>query len=406
MTTRIDVIHPNKASDLTAINAAIDSGPLLGYLTKETKAGDEGVNCSGELHVGLPGNGQESVFGEGDSHTTGMTVLTTSDLVAFTDVTEKAKELDGDTFDIFNGTTTTNSAFYVGSDMSINGIKMKTSTLVDPTGGNVVREFWDGVGWESFFTLVTKSDAPYTQRADDIGTVAESEQIRFSGHTSQAKTTVNGENKYWIRFRVSSPITATGTVDQVKLHTNRYEINADGFTEYFGDGQYSKDLLIHWHLMEHLNNLSPANEDISFANGLVLNMVDNEFANGVTDGIGSFIIIPEGMDTGRGISLEVLWTPLNNNAGDVVYEVVTYQTRVGDTLTTANVPETFSGTETILVNSDNLLRQTTINVETNTLLPGEILAFGLKRLGGAGADTYIGNVGLVNVRATAYFWKP
>ena len=299
-----------------------------------------------------------------------------------------------------------NAGLYIGSDYEICGLKFYTSSLVDPGSGVIVREYWNSGVWKPFVTLVTESGTPYTQRADNIGSVTGSEQIRFSGHTGQTKKIIEGHEKYWIRFRVSVPITSTGNVDQVKLHTNRFEINSDGFTEYFGAGIYKDDLIMHWHLTEQLSGFSPANENITFANGLTLVYTDNEFISSATDGRGGYIIIPEGLDTGHGLNIEVLWTPLSDLAGDVVWQIDTYQTKIGDVLDSSNAVTSANGTETIALNSDNLLKQTVILVAINNLLPGEILAFGLKRMGGDVLDTYASNVALVNVRAVGYFWKP
>ena len=96
---------------------------MLGYLTRETKVGDEGVNCIGEFHVGSIGDGKESVFGEGDSHTIGMVVYTTADGVNFVDETDKASGLDADPFDMLHGGTGVDAALYIGSDEIIKGMK-------------------------------------------------------------------------------------------------------------------------------------------------------------------------------------------------------------------------------------------------------------------------------------------
>ncbi len=362
---------------------------------------------NGQLSVGDYENGYESVFGGGDSHTNGMVVFSTEDGTTYIDNTEAAASDSSSTYETFGGFITAGAIDYIGGDHHFCGIKLKTAATLTPGSGAVTREFWNGSAWEVFTMMATKSDAPYTQRADNIGTVAGSEQVRFGECGTQSKTTVNGVEKYWIRFRITSNISAVGEIEQIKLHTNRFEINADGVTEYFGNSIYQKDLAMQWANTIQLDGLSPANESITFAdNSLKLDYADNEFANNTTDGRGGVVIIPQGMDTSRGVTLEVLWTPMNDAAGDTVYQLITYQTSVGDVLTASNAATVETGTATIESGSDNLLTKTVMLVDVQHLVPGEMLVFGLKRLGSDAADTYAGNVALINIRAIGYFWHP
>lgn len=334
-----------------------------------------------------------------------MTVLSSVDGVTFVDNTIKANT-PSDPYETFNGGIGIGAVDYIGSDDPILGFYLKTDSVPNPGTGSVEREYWNGSAWVTFSAMATNAEYPYQQRADNIGTVIGTEQIRIGGSSLQAKTTINSINKYWVRFRISAAITTTGTVDRIKLHNNGYLINKDGFTEYFGRSVYARDLVMHWNLTESLNSLTPLSEDVAFANGIVLNYQHNELQNNLVDGRGSYMVIPEGLDTSKGLMLSALWTPLNNNAGDAVYEVLTYQTKVGDILSTANTPVTTQGIVTIASTTDNMLYCTKIMVDIQNLIPGEILAFGIKRIGNDILDTYLGNIALVNIRAVGYFWKP
>jgi len=379
---------------------------LAKFFTEETGSGDEGINCLGELHIGSPGNGKELCGGEGDSHTIGMVVFSTEDDITFVDYTEEAASGSGSTYPTFGGFLTVGAADYFGSDDPICGIKLKTASLVNPGSGSVAREYWNGSAWVSFTSLATNSDAPYQQRADNMGTVVGSEQVRFGNCDDQVKISVNGVEKYWIRLRITGALTSSGTIEQIKLHTNRFEINADGFSEYFGNGIYRKDLVMHWNLTEQLVGFSPANENIVFANGLTLAYTDNEFTANAIDGRGGYLIIPIGMDTSKSLELEFIWIPLTNAAGDVVYKVDTYQTKIGEVIDSGNTVESVQGTVAVALNSDNLLIQTTIPINVQHLLPGEILAIGFKRVGNDVGDTFTGSIAMINVRAIGSFWHP
>lgn len=391
---------------VTGINKTVNEGTqLLNYLYEEKTEGDEGINCTGEFHVGQPGAGRETALGEGDSHTKGMVVLATPDGVTFVDNTVEAASASGSEWDGTAGGTGINAAAYIGSDSFVCGFKLTTTTLVDPgPTGAVTREYWNGSGWAPFTAMATNANPPYEQRADNIGAFIGEEQVRISFCDDQQKTVVNGFNKYWIRFRVTSPIAASGFNQQIKLHTNRLEVNADGFTEYFGDGIYPQDLLMQWGLTEVLTGFSPLNQTIDFASGISLSYTSNRLNNGQTSGRGGFVIIPEGLDTSRGVQFEIAFTPLDNTAGNVLFNLDTYQASIGDTLTTANIPVVTPSESTILINSEDVLIKNTILVDVQNLFPGEFLAFGLKRLGAT--DTYSGAIAIVNIRAIGYFWKP
>jgi hypothetical protein len=382
--------------------------PYEPFLKITPTGDDKGLRVeNGQLSVGTYLDGREAVFGRGDSHTNGMAVLSTEDDITYSDVTDIAASDTGSTYQTFGGFITTGSADYIGSDIPFCGIKLKTASLVDPgLTGTVAREYWNGTAWTAFTAMATDAETPYTQRADNIGTVIGSEQIRFGSCDDQQKTTVNGVEKYWVRLIITSDIVSTGEVEQIKLHTSRFEINADGFTEYFGDGIYTKDMVMHWGLTQALTGFTPQNETLVFANGISLDYLVNRLNNGQTSGRGGFVEIADGQDTSRGVIGEVLFVPLDNTAGDVLFQVDTWQTREGDVLSAANVPDSLSDTVTIEANTANQIYRANALFDVEKLIPGELLTFGFKRVGGDALDTYSGNIALINIRAIGYFWHP
>ena len=223
---------------------------------------------------------------------------------------------------------------------------------------------------------------------------------------NQTQISIDGNLKYWVRFRVTSALTADGTNEQVKLHTNRLEVGEDGFVEHFGGSIYKKDLIMHWGLSEELSGFSPQNQTINFASGISLVYLANKLNNNQTSGRGGIVEIPEGMDTSRPLDGEVLFIPLDDNGGDILFQADTYQTQVGDALTTGNTPESVQAPTTITAGSINKLHKIIVPVNVQNLTPGEILSFGIKRVGGDVLDTYGGDISIVNLRAIGSFWKP
>jgi hypothetical protein len=402
------LIYGEFDNNIVRINGNFSADTVLGYLTEETLVGDEGINIStGELHVGRYDGGKESVFGEGDSHVVGMKVFSTTNGTTFTDNTAAASSATGSTYETFNGTTTVGSADYIGSDYPLCGIKLKTALVLTPGTGAVAREYWNGSTWQAFTMMATDADSPYTQRADDIGTVVGSEQVRFGSCDDQDTTTVNGvHGKYWIRFRITSAITSVGEIEQIKLHTNRYEINADGFTEYFGSGVYEKDIPLN---LLPLSGATPSDEVISFASGLTLNYIDNGFNNSATDGFGGYVIIPEGFDTSKPLTFTSSYYVNGTATGDIEFQLETVQVSVGDTLDgTLPYKEQLSSIQTISVASDEILKTVSFSINVEDLIPGEGFAFKYYRDATVGNadDTLAGNIIILSNRLIGLFWKP
>jgi|GEM_PF-3327736 len=398
-------------------------GTGVEFITVTPSGDDKGLNIAAELSVGSPAEPHETVLGEGDSYpvniafhcdtatTTGLTIT------GATNVTTELQSDSGSTVGLFGGTAA-GKYLLIGADYPFGGAKVKMDTIGVVEPANVIGEYLKDSAptWATSPYMVTNADFPYEQKGYEIASCSScSEQWRFGFDpddlpTTWAKVTlnINGTDyeKYWGRFRITSAITTDPTVEQLKQHTNRWECNADGNTEYFGRARYPKDLTMHWGLTNQLQGFAPQNENIDFATDLSLVYIGNKFANGQTDGRGGFFVVPTGLDTSIPVTMEVLWEPLDNTAGNVAYEIDIAPKKVGELMDTADTPTTISGVETIAVNESNVLKRTRIKFFINTLVPGDVIGLGLKRLGGDVTDTYGGPVALINVRLIGYFWRP
>jgi hypothetical protein len=206
-------------------------------------AGDKGVDIKGELHVGTPGNPAESVFGAGDSYVRGMLVYTYNPSGSvYTDVTTEAQSSSGSTFGF--PANAVNNAIYVSSDLQYNsdylqhfGVKASIDTAAVPGSGEIVAEYWDGSDWTEFNLMVTDSGSPYQTKANAIFEQTGSTQVRYDWRlrTSAYNWTKNdpmseGTNRYWMRYRINtSALTTLPIIEQLKVHSNRTEINDDGY---------------------------------------------------------------------------------------------------------------------------------------------------------------------------------
>jgi len=263
--------------------------------------------------------------------------------------------------------------------------------------------------------MATDADFPYTQKGNQLASCSScSEQWRFGFNPlslpvtwAKVALTINGTvyTKYWARLRVTSAITLDPIMEQIKLHTNRFEINADGSTEYFGKSRYAKDIEVH----KHTNALkNPVNENIEVGVGITEIRTDNEFKDDATDG---FIIsgkIPEGMDTSIPAQLEVEWYAKGTGTGDVELELETVGATPGFVYDGTAVPNASTPVITSVDNDNEVLQRSTFLVDNSKGLPGDKIYGSIFRDASTGNldDTFAGNIVVTGFRVIGYFWRP
>lgn len=85
-------------------------------------------------------------------------------------------------------------------------------------------EYWDGAAW-SALTVIDRTD---TTAGDGKRSFQQSGAIHFEPPSDWAKTTVDSENVYWIRCRVTAVQVTQTPITDTKEH--QYVSSADGFT--------------------------------------------------------------------------------------------------------------------------------------------------------------------------------
>jgi hypothetical protein len=374
----------------------------------DASTGDEGLNIWGELHVGSPFAPRESVFGGGDSHVIGMSVFTNTsgEGGVWADVTADAASGSGSPFAAFAGLTGGN-CFYFGGDLPFPGIKTTDITTALALGiGSVILEYWTGA-WTQVDHMAADSNAPYGQYADSMleragGT---SEQVRFGDMTGWTTKALNGTTKYWARLRVVSAITTAPIFEQVKLHTDRFEANADGATEWFGAARPNFSFPFNLSNMLEVDGFGPKDQTLDYSLTVALKAKKNQLQNSAVDGAGGKVTILEGTDTSFpltfnfdifplavGGDFEIVFTravltptdPLDGTVAELATALV-------QTAGTINVPQTF-----------------TYTVDVSSLVPGDSVAFALTRdatVGNDPPDTLGAHVALESVQVNGIRWK-
>lgn len=106
-------------------------------------------------------------------------------------------------------------------------------------------EYYNGTtsAWEPVETMATQADGLYLPLGNEVLQWEGSSQIRYNILLNnrldwQENDPMGlGTDYYWMRFRWTSAVGQVAEVEQIKLHTNRTEINKDGWQEFFGNAR-------------------------------------------------------------------------------------------------------------------------------------------------------------------------
>ena len=321
-----NILNPNcvvSGSGFTefAKSFTVSGAEFYAYILDITE-GDEGLNILGECHVGSPTRPTESVFGGGDSYTNGMIVFTESAGGSFVDVSVNARSISASTF-TFPGIAIDNAIYIAsildnGTDVLEHfGIKALVNTAAVKGIGSIIVEYWNGTAWVEIEAMEVESSGQYFPHACDYFSNTGSHHIRYNSQLAVDAWTKNdpiipaiGTEYYWIRFRIDSAITTAPIFEQFKIHTNRSEINADGWLEYFGKARPIGQLGLNFSSARPFEG-NMQSQTIYINEDIGVGFTQNKFtATGDKTGIAGFL--PFDFDTSSPIKLQWSGMPTNN----------------------------------------------------------------------------------------------
>ncbi len=393
-----------------------DFGPMV-----ITGSGDDaGVSIpDGQFSVGKAGAGQESVFGEGDSYPVPVAYrfdqanLSGRVITGATDVASELQNDSANPISMFDGITVGKSLLF-GSDVPFQGIKLKTITAGVMNNGDIITEYLadSTPTWTEIKFMATDANQPFNQYAKVLANHSgESEQIRggFTPNVIVSRVpvtlTINGVgiSKYWTVMRIGTAITTDPIIQQVKLHTNRHEINAGGEEEDFGIARKPVTILSN---LEAWGDNSAASELVLYGTDVSVYRSDCEFADSATDKLATAIKIPIGLDTSIPLQLKVSWYAKANEDGDVRLKVNFVIDSDGDTLDGSIVSTALSEVITVTgATETKVLRTTAYLLDVSDALVGDTLAMRLWRNPTDTEDTYTNSIIIENAQLIAYFWR-
>jgi len=312
-----NILNPNSTtigSGFTQLNNSytVPGSKFYAYLL-DTSEDDEGLNILGELHVGTPENPTESVFGEGDSYTRGMLVYSFNGAI-YEDISESVKSTSSSPFTFANDNI--NSCIYIASNLISNktsdfhkflGIKM--SIITSQQDGEIVAEYYNGSTWVEFNHMTSQSSGDYFRKADNLFTVAPGGyQLRFDPDVEDDwqgsnDPNFNGEDRFWLRFRIVSSPSILPVFEQFKLHSNRHEINGDGFEEDMGAARAIIGISVPWSSFQDAAS-KLGNQDLYLSDNSFAGMAKNRF-RAVGENIGTIMTLPPWVDTSGKLLLVV-----------------------------------------------------------------------------------------------------
>ncbi|RKY40447.1 MAG: hypothetical protein DRP85_08550, partial [Candidatus Makaraimicrobium thalassicum] len=404
-------------------SASFSTGAQINTVVLDLFEGDEGLNILGELHVGTPEHPTESVFGGGDSYTRGMKVYT-FDGSAYVDVSDEAGSSSGSTFTFPN--VNANTAVYVASSLSNGGVLhhygLKASITAGAVlgAGSIAAEYWTGAAWVAFTHMTTQSGGHYLPLADKIFEDSGSFQIRNNIFMPDDWATNDdpsyGTSLYWVRYRIETGITTAPVFEQFKLHTERAEINADGYIEFMGGGRPFSRFPWDAGLLEAAAS-SPANQDLYLSDNLDVGRVENKFNNGATDRIGFLSAVPDALDSSTPIVFA--WSVITDDAtaGDIFWVLRWGWNGPTDNVyrSQADAPEASPNEQSLTIVEAAPVSEDTVQwyraeLDISGIIPRRLDGFpdtiwvSLQRSGGIAGDTHGGDVSLVSLTSAYLTW--
>ena len=333
-------------------NAKLD----MTYYSKQVL--DSGFNVLGELHVGTPAYPTESCFGEGDCYISGMSVQTNTNSAAGTwSIISSDKFLGVNSFKVFPSDTV-NNAIYVGGDFQYHGIKYGTVNGVtsDITMSRAKIQQWTGTTWDDITYMVSKAEPPYwTYSKSLFNTAGQEDNVRYRNRSSWTKSTLNGINKYWSRIILTSDLDQSPTLNYIKLHSSRKEINSDGFVEYFGNSRPYSVLPFHFGLFgTSSSEINTGDQDLFLTKDIFMGIEGNTFppVGNKDTRLGASLPLPPELDTSFPVKAQFIYMGDGLMSGNVPFIM-----SLGASFSGTNIQKTsvLAPSDTVYRNSKNTL---------------------------------------------------
>ena len=368
------------------------------------------VSVLGELIAGSDSYSVPIAWHCDEANTVGKTIT------GCTDITTIMRSDNGSYIGMFGGTTT-GKYILVGSPETYEGAKVKyeSTALVEPD--NIQASFYesDALGWSISPLMATNANYPHEAHGDSIAVHNhESEQIFFGFNPltrgeadtwEQTTFNINGVDYTYkfARLSVIAPITGDPLVEQIKLHTDRIEIENTGLFRY-GTARTPIDLT--YSIVKN-DIADPSSQKVEYTPQFVADYDDNNLQGGRLDGFGVVILRTFGLDTSIPLVISMSYYPSTANTGIVEFILETSQVLDGYVYDGSEPYTTNVVYDTILSPSQYIRRSKNFVVPINKLesASGIVVNFSRDATAGNTPDTYDGNIIRTALKPYGYKWK-
>lgn len=392
---------------------------LQDQISVVTSGDDKGVNFEGQISVAteiIAGEDSYAVplaFHCTEANTTGTTITSA------TDVSTILQSDSDSTTGLFGGATA-GAYLLVASTKQFEGAKIKISDSGEIEPANIQTQAYinSSIEWSDVSFMATDSNSPYKSRAWNIcyeGDTSEQIFLGFNPLTRDEDSiwelntfTINGvtyEDYYWGRFLIESDITEDATLEQVKLHADRNELESTGQFK-FGKARTPFELVSG--LSNFITNAQedPSNRDIEYTTTFTANTTNNRLQYLRDDGVGVVATRKFGLDSSIPLTVTINYYIEGTATGDIEWTIKGSQVNDGYVYDGNNDTMDYTIIETISESSENIRRTIEATVPINTLESDSAVLIEVSRLGSSSAnDTLENDIVLTNITVSGYRWK-
>lgn len=423
--TEVDII--GGIFDATKVSAS-NLDKIHGYF-HSNQLNDQKVISLSELSVGTPALGRETAMGQGDSYTNGMLVYTYNGST-YTNVSSTAASPDSSTFGfpsgLLNDTIYISTAFSLSNPLKFYGMKIKVDTACSLNIlGDLVFEYWNGSSWVEFNHMMVQSNSPYRSFANSKLEQAGNFQCYFDSRLEESWQTNDpvslGVSLYWIRLRVEGVnLTTNPLIEQIKIHTNRMEIESDGFQTMYGLGRIKEKFPITFTGLAGVPGKGPNSEEVYISDNLGIDLIENSFPSNAARSSVFTQFIPFELDTSCPVELTLSYFVDSITAGDIYFRLRWATTSPDDGIykNTSGAPSTFSnertstGTVSVGLGENNKLKVFSTKLDIPEAVsqqvtgnPNSKLWISIERVGNSSQDTYSGNAIVTDLAVFYTAWR-
>lgn len=319
---------------------------------------------------------------------------------------------------MFGGTTAGNFSLIISPEI-FEGVKIKYDSNGDVDPDNIEAEYYKDLTdeWTSVSFMATNSNPDYKAYGYNISQNL-NEQVfygfnPFTRHLpspwTQQTFNINGVDYtgYVARMRLTDTIVEDPIVQQVKLHTDRIEIESQGIFKF---GRARSLYTLNSGILSVVQNTlkSPVSQNVSYTSEIVAGYLHNELAKGKDDGF-LFVVNRESeLDTSIPLIISVSYYVEGVATGDIEFEVATLQILDNFPYTGTETPySSYNQIESVATNDGNNNRRTSkFLVPVNKLASDSAIVVSFSRLGQTGVnDTLTNNIVCTHFTVEGYRWK-